>query len=41
MLENFSKVKISGCGTNGVATILTRHIVEKKDKIKIIKEALE
>ena len=41
MLENFNKVKITGCGPDGVAPILTKHIVEKEDKLKIIKEALE
>ena len=41
MLEKSSKVKISGCGPDAVAPILTRHIVKKEDKLKIIKEALE
>ena len=41
MLENFEKVKMNSCGPDGVSPILTKHIKEEYDRLKIIKEAVD
>lgn len=41
MLKNFESVKLNSCGPDGISPILTKHIKNDEDKIKIIKEAIE